>query len=139
MIEFYHAADTTPPMRRMRDQGTLLVQISPGEQAFDIPKTFATRPVAVSIDGKTRGPEAFHVRSLIKLFRDKFSNEKFRLIVYFEPHKDDDALIIEAAAEAIGAGMNCLIVETREDENAAWVAFLAKHLSVIVSEARHGR
>ena len=139
MIEFYHAADTTPAMRRMRDRGALLVQIAPGKQAFDIPETFDARPVAVSIDGKTRGPEAFHLPSLIRIFRGRFSSEKFRLIVYFEPQPENDALITETAAEAIEAGMNCLIVETRDEENAAWIAFLAKHLFALVSEARHDR
>jgi hypothetical protein len=139
VIEFYQVIAGTPALRRIRDLGALFIQIFPGRKPFHIPETFAASPVAVSIDGKNSGPEAFHLRSILRLFHERFNSKTFQLIVYFDPRPENDALITEATAEAIAAGMNCLIVETCAEENASWCNFLAKHLSVLIAEARHGR
>lgn len=105
--------------------------IRPGAEEFGIPHLFAGHLaiiVIVDAEGISRGPAAFRLKSIIRIFRDRFDHHRGRLIVLWKPTLHERLCAGELAANAVETGRNVLVVETDALEVAAWGAFLAKHL-----------
>lgn len=105
--------------------------IGAGALEFRVPQRFDGRLAVIVIadaEGISRGPAAFHLKSIIGILRDRFARHRSRLIVLQNPTLEDRLSARALATEAVKGGRNVLVLETNALEVEAWCAFVAKHL-----------